>query len=344
MVRLIDSTDVSGWRNQLHFFERIDVCHMPEYHDAYTSRFPGAKAIMFVFEESEQRFAYPFLLAPVLIEGSDTGFYDVSGVYGFSGPLSTSSDDSFLNKAWSCFDQWAQENFVISEFVRFSVYARNHIYAHPRSEVLPNRPISVATFGESELLASLPSKTRNMIRRALKEGFIAKEVNFAEGLKSFRDLYTSTMSRNKATDFFDYDDDYYQRLQQLPTSELALYLVYKDECVVSGAMALLHQEYGFYHLGASNSEWSKFGAGNLALYSMMLGAMDRGVRYFNVGGGRTTAYDDPLFVFKRNNGTSSEQFYIGKRIINPLAYREVAERWKQVTGDENIPSQLQFYR
>lgn len=350
MIEVVSANNFKKWRKWLDHFERVDVCHLPEYHVAYSSRTDESEALMWCFKENDKVFAYPFLYAPVILKGpkgeKKTEFFDISGIYGFSGPLANCSDQEFLNKSWNEFSAWAKENKVICEFIRFSVYANNTCFADSNCIVEENRPISVSLLpNDSEAyLGELNSKTRNMIRRALREGLTARQVDFESGLKDFRALYEETMIRNQATSFFSYDDEYYQRLLELPKDEITLYGVYQNDEMVAAAIALIHKQYAFYHLGASKRETSKIGSGNLVLFEMASDLIKRKITYLNVGGGRTTASDDPLFSFKKNNGTSIDKFYIGKRIINEQAYKSVVSDWTSLNQTEPSSVQLQFYR
>lgn len=340
MFELVNSTDTQRWRLKLTRFDRVDVCHMPEYHRAYLTRHPKAQALMWTYTKGTDCLAYPFLLDSVL----DTGFNDISSVYGFSGPLSSTDDRAFLNEAWEVFDQWSNENRIICEFIRFSVYSQNQHFAHPACDVLPNRPISVSLLDDGSYFESLPAKTRNMIRRAQKEGLEAKMLEPRQGMSAFRELYQRTMQRNNASGFFDYTDEYYEGLLSLPRGELTLHGVFSGTQMVAAAIGLIYQKFGFYHLGASEHSVSRIGAGNLVIYDMVQTAARNGVRYFNVGGGRTTTQDDALFAFKRSNGNDVDQFYIGKRVINRSVYEEIANTWMGDSDQSRLPTQLQFYR
>jgi hypothetical protein len=125
---LIPASDVSAWRRALAGFPAIDVCQTPEYHLAYATRTPGAEALLWMFEADGKRFGYPFLSAPVGWQRADggreeTGYSDISGIYGYSGPLSTSEDPRFLGAAWDAFGKWARHRKAIAEFIRYSPHA-----------------------------------------------------------------------------------------------------------------------------------------------------------------------------------------------------------------------------
>ena len=302
MQDIIQASEHGKWRSALGEFARVDVCHMPEYHQAYSLRFEDARALMWCYRAGDESLCYPFLLSPVILRGRGnsrevTGYNDISGIYGYSGPLSTTDNSLFLGEAWQHFDSWAREQRVVSEFIRFSTYVGNQGWAHPAASVEYNRPVSLALLPDNAetFMAQLNGKTRNMIRKAARSGLQAREVDLDRGIAEFRELYDQTMGRNQATEFFMYDDAYYDLLSKLPAGELLLYGVYQGQVMVAAAMGLVHQDMAFYHLGASTLEASRQGGGNLVLFEMASGLIERGVGYFSVGGGRTTAMDDPLF-------------------------------------------------
>ena len=136
MSHVLEAGDATAWRAALAQFARVDVCHLPEYHRAYSSRFEGAQALMWCYQEGSDSLCHPFLLSPVVLSSEEgktiTHYRDISSVYGYSGPLATTDNKDFLEAAWNKFDQWAVENNAVSEFIRFSTYADNLKYAHPQ--------------------------------------------------------------------------------------------------------------------------------------------------------------------------------------------------------------------
>lgn len=351
MNALIPATDVREWRTHLSAFARADVCQMPEYHQAYETRTDNSKAVMWRFAYGTDEFCYPFLLTPVSVQGPDgvehqTAYSDISSIYGYSGPLSTTGDKGFLDRAWRSFDEWCTNNKVIAEFIRFSVYADNRHLVHKECIVESNREVAVTFLPDSdeELLQGLGKKTRNMIRKAEQSGLIACELDVREWLPAFRALYDETMRRNQSPSFFDYNDHYYDLLLSLPPGELQLFGVFQGDRFVSSAMALVHGKGALYHLGASLQEFSSLGAGNLCLYEMSRSLRIQGVKFLNVGGGRTTDADDPLLRFKKSNATGTAPYYIGKRIVNSDGYQDVAKIWQDLYKTTTRPEKLIFYR
>jgi hypothetical protein len=349
---IIPATDGAAWRSALAAFARIDVCQLPEYHVAYAARTPGSRPLLWRYAEGGESFCYPFLLTPAgwkTPEGSwmDTGYADISSIYGYSGPLATTGDAGFLSAAWSAFDAWASaEAKVIAEFIRFSPHAGTLAFAHQATTIEANRDIAVSRLPASEeaLMVALDSKTRNMIRKAGKSALTARELEPVEWIPAFRSLYDETMDRNSSPGFFWYDDAYYAQLLALPRGELRLFGVFREEALVSAAIALIHAKGALYHLGASRQEFSSLGANNLCLFQMSSALLKQGVEFLNLGGGRTTAADDPLLRFKKSNGTGVEKFHIGKRILDAAGYQGVMDEWKGCFATGIDAAKLIFYR
>jgi hypothetical protein len=346
MDRLIPADEIEQWRGILSRFSAVDATYLPEYHLAYALRVSGSSPWLWHFCDNGRHFIYPFLLTPVVLDGDSTPYFDISSIYGFTGPLSTAGDAGFLQNAWEAFDAYAAHQQVIAEFIRFSPFSNNESLAHPQTVVLANRTVAASrlTGSPEALLQSLGPKTRNMLRKAQREGLTARELELPASLPVFRTLYNETMERNQAPGFFRYDDAYWGQLLRLGPRGLRLFGSFAGDQLVAASMAIAQGGSGLYHLGASLTQYAKLGAGNLSLYAMSCGLMAGGVTFLNMTGGRTAHPDDPLLLFKRSNANDSAVFHIGKRVINPAAYNALATRWEHMRGAPPDPEKLIFWR
>jgi hypothetical protein len=346
MPDIIEATDSEAWRSAMSVFGEIDPSYLPEYHLAYSLRVPRSRPVLWVAQQSGQRLVYPFLLTPVVMNTADTGFYDISSVYGYTGPLATTDDPAFLAEAWRQFDDYAASQRIIAEFVRFSPFNHTERFAHPKTSLMANRLLAVSNLPASEetLLQKLGSKTRNMLRKAERAGLVARELTLSEGLADFRNLYHETMERNQAPVFFRYDDAYWQHLLKLGKDGLRLFAVFHEQRMVAASMAVVHGQSALYHLGASKPDYARLGAGNLSLYAMSVALMQTGVTFINMTGGRTQAEDDPLLLFKKSNATDVANFYIGKRVVDEAAYRQLQDSWLREYREPADPAKIIFWR
>jgi len=333
MPDLIPASDCTKWRQLLSAIAPVDCSYLPEYHLAYSLRIPHSKPLLWHFEHGNDQLLYPFLLTPVMVDDEVTGYSDISSVYGYTGPIATTTSSEFLKNAWKAFDDFAQQQNIIAEFIRFSPINQTERFAHPKTQVEANRTLAISHLSgsEEELLQKIGSKTRNMLRKAHDAGLTACELALPEYLPAFRALYEDTMHRNNASEFFWYDDAYYEKLLMLKNGELRLLGVFANEVLVGAAMAIAHGKSALYHLGASLPDYARLGAGNLSLFTMSVALMKNGVEFINMTGGRTTSPNDSLLSFKKSNATGTATFYIGKRIVNPAAYTSIQEKWEETT-------------
>ncbi len=346
MHALLNAADCAGWRKILSHFGDIDCTYLPEYHLAYSLRIKHSTAQLWHFTSGGEHFIYPFLLTPVMIAEKPTGYYDISGIYGYTGPMATTDSADFLKAAWQAFDAYAAEQKIIAEFVRFSPFNNNQTCAHPGTTVEANRTLAASFLPDTqeELLKLLGSKTRNMLRKAEKEGLTARELPLPEYLPAFRQLYEETMGRNNAPEFFWYDDAYWKHMLALGKDGLRLFGAFTGDSLVATSMVVVHGKCGLYHLGASIMEYARLGAGNLSLFAMSCALMESGVKFINMTGGRSTAADDPLLLFKKSNATGTATFYIGKRIVDAAAYAHIGDEWKRHTGSAPDAAKIIFWR
>ncbi len=346
MERLIPASERDSWREALAPLGSIDATYLPEYHLAYALRIAGSSPLLWHFSQGGEHFLYPFLLTPVALGGTPTPYFDITGIYGYTGPIATTLDGGFVRTAWAAFDAYAARQKIIAEFVRFSPFNRNEGFAHPQAAVIANRTLAASQLPPTAeaLLQSLGSKTRNMLRKAEREGLAARELPLPQYLPAFRALYDETMHRNRAPEFFRYDDAYWAQLLNLGPLGLRLFGTFAGEKLVAASMAVAHGCSGMYHLGASLTEYAKLGAGNLSLFAMSCGLLEGGVEFLNMTGGRTAAADDPLLLFKRSNANGTATFHIGKRVVDPLAYNEVATQWRDLRGSPPDAEKIVFWR
>ena len=303
---------------------------------------------MFIAEAGSSLFCYPFLISeiPNSYCTVDEPLYDISSVYGYSGALIKNNNTKFFHYAWKKFDEWANLNRVICEFTRFSFYHQNEGYAHPNTIVDTNRINAVNYFHitEAEHKLSIGSKTRNMIKKALTEGFAVKEVEFKQYYNNFKCIYDELMQLNTAEKFFYYDDKYYRELSEMSDHRLKLFGLFNGDMFVGGAMIILYKQYALYHLGAVSRSVNCGGCSNLYLFEIWKCLKQNHIQIFNLGGGRSVDEQDPLLKFKLSNSNSSKEFKIGTRIIDSELYEGVKKKFIEHQGKLQTKGKLQFYR
>jgi hypothetical protein len=346
--RILSTQESEEWHELLGRFPKTDVYFLAEYHRAYELNGDGT-AYAFIAEEGDHILFYPFLVRPIERVGSEPvseSWYDVETVYGYSGPLCTTTDMAFLARAWAAFAAWCHEKRIVAEFIRFNPTMENYRYVDHSCKVVLDRETIIVKLdcSEEELWESYPSVQRNMVRKALKKGLICEQVSILEGLHAFRYLYGKTMDRVRAHYYYYFSDAYFSYLSNALAENVRLFMVRDKDQVVAAALFLLYGDGIHYHLAGSDVRYKEAAPNNLLIHTVALWGLQHGFRWLHLGGGRTSSPDDALFRFKASISRLRLPFYIGKRVHDRDAYERLCAEWMQQKGVTTRPSYFLLYR
>jgi hypothetical protein len=343
-----DSSDAESWRQALSRQPFRDVYFSPEYHRVHELNGDGS-AKLFVASDRGLELFYPFMMRPIeAVAGHSLAetWFDIESVYGYTGPLATSSDQSFLSEAWNCFDSWCRENRVIAEFVRFNPMMDNFRFADPSCVMSLDRQTIVANLNctEDQLWQSYASRHRNTIRKAQKNGLECVEVAPTDAMCQFQRLYSETMGRVGADEYYLFSDSYFSGLTKLMRDKLKLFVVKSGERVVAAALFLLFSDCIHYHLQGSDRDAMHLGPVPLLLHKVALWGIEHGFRTLHLGGGSTSDPHDSLFAFKGSISRLRRSYFTGRRVHLPEIFDKFCSLWLSRTGVSSRPNYFLLYR
>jgi hypothetical protein len=346
--RVLDTADSESWCCLLNRLPEGDIYFLPEYHRAYELNGDGTPHA-YVAEENDGLLFYPFMVRPIERIGSEPlgeRWYDIETVYGYSGPLCTTTDPSFLARAWEPFSTWCEEKRIVAEFIRFNPLVGNQRYVNSACSVAADRETVSLRLdcSEEELWNGYPSIQRNMVRKALKRGLICVEKPIVEGLSAFRLLYDETMRRVEASHYYLFSDAYFSHLCTALRDKVKLFAVLDGGRTAAAALFFLHNDRIHYHLAGSDARYSMYGPNNALIHGVALWGLRNGLRYFHLGGGRTPSPSDSLFRFKASISRLRFPFYIGKRIHDREVYDRLCAVWMQQAKVVTRPNYFLLYR
>jgi hypothetical protein len=273
-------------------------------------------------------------------------WYDIETVYGYSGPLSTSTEPSFLTRAWQIFDEWCSDEGIVAEFIRFNPLMDNHRYMDDSCAVVLDRETVALRldYSADKLWESYRRGHRTEIRKALKKGLIGEEVDLSDGLEPFKRMYDQTMDRRQAGDYYYFTDAYYDHLRSALGDRLKLFTVRDGDHLVAAVMFLAFGQLLHAHLGGSDANYKGIGPNNLLYHTASEWGRENGFQWLHVGGGLTNKPDDSLFRFKTGLTRSRFPFYIGKRIHDKKAYDALCSEWMSQSEAKQQPNRFLLYR
>jgi hypothetical protein len=336
------------WHHSLVRFIHTDIYFWPEYHRAYELNGDG-QARAFIFEAGEHTLFYPFLVRPIEGEKSrlpNELWYDIETVYGYSGPLCTTTEKTFLAEAWMMFAAWCKENRIVAEFIRFNPLIQNYGYVDASCDVRLDRETVAVRLdcSQDDLWVSYPSGHRTKIRKALKSGLVCEEVSLDVGWDTFRRLYRKNMDHVGARQYYYFSDLYFDYLYNTLEQWSKLFIVRDKERVVAAALFFVHGDRIHYHLGGSDLDARQTRPNNLLFHTVATWGRERNLRWLHLGGGRTPESDDSLFRFKTSISRLRLPFYTGKRVHNRTVYEMLCTEWMRRKGVSIRPAYFLLYR
>ncbi|MQF96398.1 MAG: GNAT family N-acetyltransferase [SAR202 cluster bacterium] len=350
-IDVLDATaDSKEWEDTLSAFPSNcqDIYLTAAYHQLQQSNGDGAGRL-FIVEHGAERLLYPFLIRDVPSVGDVGGpeqLQDIETVYGYSGPVATTTEPEFLCRSWDAFHQWCEEKNVVSEFLRFNPLIANHRYAGESCRLILDRETVTIDLDVSPevLWRQYPSGQRNKVQKAENSGLTCEEVSLADGLERFRQMYRATMQRLNAARYYKFSEAYFENLGTLLAKNIKLFEVRKEEQLLAAGLFLNYDDRLHYHLGASDSQQWQERPNNLLFHSVSLWGIERGFKTLHLGGGRTPAVDDGLLKFKSSLSKLRAPFYLGVRIHDQTTYDSLCDSWLRASRVSKKPAYFQMYR
>lgn len=267
--------------------------------------------------------------------------YDLETPYGYGGPLSNSTDQAFLQRAFKAYRRHCQQQHIVCEFIRFHPFnalAENSNLYDMRS--LERQVVIVDLELSSKMRRQHYSQTtRNIVKKAATNLTVQ---NKGVPLSEFIALYYDTMQKNAASDFFYFEKPYFEALIKI--QGVNLLAIQKEQQYASIGIFMCSNELAHYHLSANNCELAKDNGNYLLLDIAFEHAKAHGCRYMILGGGRTSSPEDSLFKFKSKFSPIHKEFYIGGLDFLPEKRRQLNQLWIEQNPQRQAPKLFQLYR
>jgi len=317
----------------------VDIYFEPNYGKLYEEMESG-ESIVYTFEHDYGKIQHMFIKREIPYSINNHTYFDSVTPYGYGGPVIlevTEGKERELVEAFEKeFEKYCIENDIVSEFVRFHPIVGNY---YPFKEVYNAYYMrkTVATSIEQNVdpMASEFSKsTRKTIRRALRNGVTYKITPQPDDISVFLKIYYSTMDRNEASDYYYFDDEYFEKSLESFKENILLVEVLYEEQVISMGFYFIYNDIIHAHLSGTLTNYMNFSPAYVIKYATAEWASKNNIKLIHYGGGTTNSPENSLYKFKKRFTKDTEfDFYIGKRIWNNDIYNKLCE---ERNVDKNI--------
>lgn len=290
-----------------------DIC----FSDAYARAFEvmeNGKAEQFLYSSNYGTVSHTFIKRLIPFEIDGKRHYDITTPYGFGGPviIDSSNKERLLKDYFKAFHNYCKRNNIVSEFTRFHLFE--------------NQDVRKEFYGETILCNSVISRNLSKPINQDIEPRLLKDVKKAEdfGLtidfdytgssqSEFLKIYTETMNRKHASDFYYIDEKFLTRIQRYLEGRFMYANARLDGEVVASRLVIFNYRYGYYFLGGNSKEYYKYKNGTFLDYKLLIELKEKGVQHYIFGGGYQGK--DGIYRYKKKFDKSGDvPFYIGKKI------------------------------
>jgi len=292
-----------------------------------------------VSEDGACRFFVPLVIRP--IDGApaiSSTLYDASSPYGYPAPLlkgarRESERREFLASAIRMLQLGLRERRVVSAFVRLhpllplppEPFRQHGTLVHHGETVYMD-----LTQPEEELWDQIRRNHQRRITSAREKGYVA-EIDEWAYFDDFYEIYTDTMTRVKASEFYFFSRDYFHELKEALQGGLHLGVARINGSVACAA--IFGEVCGIIqgHLAGARSEYNRDSPTVFLNDFIRCWAKKRGNRWYHLGGGRG-AGNDALLRFKAGFSKLRSDFYTWRSVLDVEAYEALVRQWERRAG------------
>ncbi|MDX1652437.1 MAG: GNAT family N-acetyltransferase [Brumimicrobium sp.] len=328
-----------------------DIYFTPQYYRLFETLRAG-RAHCFVFESDQNDLAlYPFLLNSVNDLGYDLDalYFDIQGAYGYNGVVSSSMNPSFINSFHEAFLNYCENENIIAEFTRFCPIKKNHKFSEKYMNCFFDRhTVSVDLKKDYSLIKrDYQRSTRKQIARMQRNPEIKIEYTSNCNLSQVEEVYAiylESMERLGAKIDLIFSLDFFRDMLNMESAHLIIFKLRGRSVSFITFLHFADKLHGF--LGGTLNEFLTLSPFSLLYDEMIRFGTENNAEYLHVGGGTSNKIDDKLLNYKLHFSQNKNDFYIGKKIHNPVVYEEVIKQWegKFATKEQLRDNQLLKYR
>lgn len=329
----IEISDKKRWEETIKRCIFYDIYHTYFYHSLESS-FPS---ILIVSEFNDEIIAFPFKIRNI----EETGYYDLTSVYGYCGPISNKDFNVLSEEHFNFFHKeflkFCSKNFVVSVFSRLHPLSDYGAFFNRFGEVTNlNKTIVIDVAQPSqEQVKEYRKSTKYEIKYLREKDYSIIETKNHDDIENFIEMYYKTMEKVRAFDRYYYDRDYFHGFLNNDDYEVKLLMAQKNGQYAAGAIFTVVGNVMQYHLATTAEDSIKDAPMKLILDEARLRAIDQNLEFLHLGGGFAGRDDDSLFLFKSGFSKKKLDFSIWKLITNIEQYNKLVAYmniWKKVNN------------
>lgn len=323
----------------------MDIYFRPEY-ALLGSLIDGGTPESFAFDSEYGSVVYHFIKRQIPQSINDEIYFDIITPYGYGGPcvnpLSPDKRTALVEGFCNAFSEYCLDNNIVSEFVRFHpVYNNAEDFKNHYDVTAIRKTVGTDLASEDPVKSEFNKSCRKNIRKALKSGITYRVTRSPESIDGFLDIYYSTMDRDKASEYYYFDKNYFDKLLALFKNDLIYTEAFFDGKIIAASICFVSDDNVHIHLSGTLSEYLYLSPAYILRYAVVEWGKKNSMKRVHHGGGVSNSPGDSLYLFKKQFGINIDyDFYVGKMIRNRKVYDMLCE----ITGNSSDCEFFPAYR
>lgn len=329
--------DLAAWVDLWGAWPGKEIVTRPEYAQLFAR--PGDRVVCAVGEEEHGAILFPLVLRPLALEPwapPGDPRWDAVTPYGYGGAFACGRGAVDPAAFWAAHAEWCREARIVTTFARLSLFPEQLVPMPGRVEVRSQNILVSLDHGVDALWRGYEGKVRKWVQHARGAG-IGVEVDLdGKGLDAFLGVYTQTMQRHGADDFYFFPRSFFESIVTRLPGRYAFFIARAGDKVLSSDLVLCADAHVYYFLGGTIEEGLALGSSYLLKHSIGAWAAEQGKRWCVLGGGREP--NDGLYRYKRAFARHGEvPFRVACLVHDEAACRELSDLRARHADREGAP-------
>ena len=329
------------WLNIWKNWKGKEVFAHPDYIKLFTDENSYASCIYYTVNDSI--LIYPFIVREIPYidtkKESSKKIYDIVSPYGYSGVyvIGNKVSETEYNIFFNYTTKWAEDNNIVSEFIRFSLNSQVIKFYSGEAVYNNNNIIIDLTLSKEERWNRYKQKVRKNVKKAISGNLkiIIDENGFY--LNDFLNIYYKTMVRRGASNNYLFPKSFFEIINSKLVGNYVYFHAFYEEKIISTELVLVSDDNIYSFLGGTLSETFDLRPNDLLKHEIINWGIDNDKKQFILGGGYEP--NDGIFNYKQSfEPENCTPFYVGKRIFNKKLYDILVDNIIKLDSNFDISS------
>ena len=301
------------------------------------------EAVVFKCETQNGTIINQFIKREIPLKLDGNTYFDIVTPYGYGGPYieNVINKEDLLKDYEKEFTKYCLDNNIVAEFVRFHPLFDNAKDVDSIYHPFYNRHTLGTNLKDFDdpIREEFSKSCRKHIRSKLNMGMSFRVTNNPTNFDTFKKCYYSTMERNEATDYYYFDDDYFNKIHEFyGPNTILVETIYNDETIAAGLYYICNKIIHI-HLSGTLKEYLHLSPAYILRYGVATWGKENGYEMIHHGGGRSSSEEDNLYLFKEQFAKKTKfDFYLGKKVWNQEIYDRLCIEAGVLNDEEYFPA------